>query len=564
MKKTFVHIRSFFGFGTAVTCLSQACLALFAAFCCTSCIKNDIPYPVVVPHILSMNVEGALSVTPDPDNYVVNVVLGETVDLKRVNIKSFSLDKEDVKLSREIVGVHNLVDDFKVVLTTYQDYEWTIHATRPIERYCTVDNQVGAAVIDDVNRRVIIDVRKDALLSDVNITSLKLGPKDMTTYVPSVDKIRNFTDNAGNPTYVEVEVNSFGDSETWKIYVNNTDVVVNVRNVNVWTKEVYITADGISGQHNGFKYRKKSESGWIDVTSDELTTDGGRFVAHIKGLEPATTYEFYAFSGADMTDVEEFTTDPARQFPNNSFEIFSIVKGNSYYKWYDPSSSVEEGRTIWWASGNGEGPEGVNGTGSLGIVLTYPDNNEKMDGDWSVRCESKNFAGLLACGNLFTGRFAGLEGTTGGSVNYGRPWTTRPHKLRVWMKYISKPVHLIKNMPVGESVKDGDPDRCEIAVSIGNWDYRRMGGVPESPVYVNTSKNRYYNSRSEGIIAFGHLVLDRSTDGWVQQEIELEYRSLTEIPTHIIVTCASSYLGDYLTGADGSTLWIDKMELVYD
>ena len=36
-----------------------------------------------------------------------------------------------------------------------------------------------------------------------------------------------------------------------------------------------------------------------------------------------------------------------------------------------------------------------------------------------------------------------------------------------------------------------------------------------------------------------------------------------ERPTHIIVTCAASYLGDYLTGSSKTKLWIDKMELVY-
>ncbi len=543
---------------------NRSVLILASVLLLASCIRNDIPYPVIVPHITKMEVEGAVSVTPDPDNRVINVVLKETVDLSRVRIKSYELDRENVTLSREITGVHDLKKDFTVTLTTYQDYVWTIRATRPVTRYFTIDNQVGAAVIDDVNRRVIADVRKGVLLSSITVNSLKLGPEG-STYVPDIASIRDFTDDAGNPTYVEVEVRSFGESEIWKIYVDNADVAVSVREPNVWTKEVYLTADGVAGQDNGFKYREKKLEGgeWIDVSDGDLTSDGGRFVAHIQDLAPATAYEYFAYSGAEMSETEEFTTDPARQFPNNSFEIFSKVTGNSYYKWYDPSSIEEEGRNIWWASGNGEGPDGVNGTGSLGIVLTYPDGDQKMDGNWSVRCESKNFAGLLACGNLFTGRFAGLEGTTGGSVNYGRPWTTRPHKLRLWMKYISKPVHLIKKMPVGENVKDGDPDRCEIAVSVGNWDYRKMGGVPDSPVYVNTSKGRYYNTNSDGIIAFGHLVLGESTDGWRQVDIELEYRSLTERPTHIIVTCASSYLGDYLTGAEGSTLWIDKMELVY-
>ena len=90
-----------------------------------------------------------------------------------------------------------------------------------------------------------------------------------------------------------------------------------------------------------------------------------------------------------------------------------------------------------------------------------------------------------------------------------------------------------------------------------------MKGVPDSPVRVNTAKKIYYNSKSEGIIAYGHIVLNGSTDGWQQVEIPLDYRDSETVPTHIIISCASSYLGDYLIGGPGSTLWVDKMELVY-
>ena len=289
--------------------------------------------------------------------------------------------------------------------------------------------------------------------------------------------------------------------------------------------------------------------------------DDNSFVAHITDLSPSTAYEYKAFTDADESEVGEFTTDPARQLPNNSFEHFSLVKDATYCKWYDPDCGDPESREIWWACGNGEGKENP-GTGMLGLVLTYPDGDDKVDGGWSVRCESKSLAGVLACGNLFTGRFAKIIGTTGGAVNYGRPWTTRPKALRVWYKYQSGIVDIIGKRPVGDNTEKGDNDRCEIAISIGNWDYKKMGGVPESPVYVNTTDGIYYTSKSQGVIAFGHLVSDRSCD-WTQIEIPLEYKTLTERPTHIIVTCAASYLGDYLTGSSRTKLWVDKMELVY-
>lgn len=528
-----------------------------------SCVKNDIPYPVVIPHILTLEAEGAKSVDIDNGNMTVNIVLEENYDLKNILIKGYTTDMEEDRLSvsDKIVGRHDLTSPWTVTLSTWQDYRWTISAERPVERYFTVEGQVGATVMDVENRRAIAYASKTVNLSSVKVKSLKLGPKGVSTYSMNIGDIKKFVDADGNETSVEIEVRSFGDSEYWTLFVEHSDISVNVKNVNAWTNEVYLTAVGVDGQANGFRYRVSGASGWTDVSGSAITADGGQFTAHITGLEPATTYEFYAYTGEDMTDVAQFTTDPARQFPNNSFEHFSLVTDATYYKWYDPACDDPESREIWWACGNGEGKENP-GTGTLGLVLTYPDGDDKVDGGWSVRCESKSLAGVLACGNLFTGRFAKIIGTTGGAVNYGRPWTTRPKALRVWYKYQSGVVDIIGKKPVGDNTQIGDQDRCEIAVSVGNWDYKKMGGVPDSPVYVNTTDEIYYTSKSQGVIAFGHLVSDRSCD-WTQIEIPLEYKTLTERPTHIIVTCAASYLGDYLTGSSQTRLWVDKMELVY-
>lgn len=529
-----------------------------------SCLKNDIPYPVVVPHILSLDAEGAKAVEIDAHKQTVDITLEEDYDLKNVRINGYTTDIEENKLSlsSEIKGSHDLTSPWDVTLSTWQDYKWTISAQRPIERYFTIESQVGETVLDVENRRAIAYASKTVDLSNVVVKSLKLGPKRVSTYSLDIKYIKKFIDDDGNSTPIEIEVKSFGDSEYWTLVVEHSDISVNVKNINVWTKEVYITAVGVEGQKNGFKYRVVGESGWTDVTGGALSMTGGQFTAHITGLTPATTYEFYAYTGDDTTDVQQFTTDPARQFPNNSFEHFSKVTDADYYKWYDPSCDDPESREIWWACGNGEGKDGVAGTGTLNLVLTFPDSEEKADGGWSVRCESKSLVGVLACGNLFTGRFAKIIGTTGGAVNYGRYWTTRPKALKVWYKYESGIIDIIGKRPVGDNTQVGDNDRCEIAISVGNWDYKKMGGNPESPVYVNTTKGIYYTSKSPGVIAFGHLVSDQSCD-WTQVEIPLEYKSLTERPTHIIVTCAASYLGDYLTGSSSTKLWVDKMELVY-
>ena len=71
------------------------------------------------------------------------------------------------------------------------------------------------------------------------------------------------------------------------------------------------------------------------------------------------------------------------------------------------------------------------------------------------------------------------------------------------------------------------------------------------------------------IIARGIVNLsisDADGDGkaeWMEFELPLEYRDF-RTPTYVIVTAASSYLGDYFTGGDGSVLLIDEFEFVYE
>lgn len=331
--------------------------------------------------------------------------------------------------------------------------------------------------------------------------------------------------------------------------------------VSAWAKDAYITGSETDGTVYGVRYRKVGDKEWC-IYDNVLPVNNGEFVAHISGLLPSTQYECFAYTETDESEVCLFTTESEAQLPNNSFEHFSKVTDTDYYKWYDPSCDAPESREIWWASGNGEGKDGVAGTGAFGLVMIYPDCKDKMDGGWSVRCESKSLNGVLACGNFFTGRIAKIVGWTGVSMNYGRPWTTRPKALKVWCKYQSGVIDLVGKKPVGDNTKIGDNDRCEIAISVGNWDYRNMGGTAASPVYVNTTNGIYYTEKSPGVIGFGHFVSNESFD-WTLVEIPLDYKTLTEHPTHIIVTCTASYLGDYLTGSSQSKLWIDKMELIY-
>lgn len=525
---------------------------LFAAIL-VGCIENDLPLPVIEPRITSMQVDGATEVFIDSEKRNVAITLNEQTDISKVKITAVEFDNEQTKTSMEIVGSHDLSQKLSVTLSIYQDYVWTISATQNIQRYYTVEGQVGASEIDDVNLRAVTYVTDKQDITDITVTSLKLGPADITTYSPSIDKLKDFTHGQA------VTVTAHGKSQKWMLYVEQTETLVEMKSVDAWTAVAWLKATGIAELDNGFKYRKKGASAWIDVDKASIKTDGGAFSACIEGLEPTTEYECYAYSGENQTDIYEFTTEESRQMPNSGFEVFSKAESNKYYSFYDPASAIVENQTKWWCSGN-------KGSTTVGEsrAITIPDNQDKMEGKHSVRLESQWVIVKFAAGNIFVGEFAGLVGTKGGIVNFGRPFTLRPRKLVVWLKYNSGVIDRIDSVPDNDDVKLGDKDRGQVFIAVGDWDYRKFGGTPESPVQVNTTdRSTFFDPKSEGVIGYGSHIFTDSSDGWQRVEIPLEYVSTSRKPTHIIVSCASSMLGDYFTGSSDSKLWVDGMELIY-
>lgn len=538
----------------------------------TGCIDNDLPYPVVVPHITSLAATGAESVDINYDDRTVTLTFPETTDLRKISITSVEIDEEIAVPSIEIVGTHDLTSPLRFNVRTYSDYSWKIVGVRNVQRYFTVEGQVGSSAIDPVNCRAIAMVGKNTDVSDIKVTSLKLGPKGLSTYSVDYTTMKDFTHG------IPVDVTAFDLTETWNLFVEVTEASVEITKVNPWAHEAYLTSIGTAGVENGFMFRAKGEPDWIRVDDADVTSDGGTFVAHIEGLDPETVYEAVAFSGTDQSAVVEFITEAAVKIPNGSFEYASKVAGKDYYKFYDPDCGVAEGEFMFWGSGNGEGSEGVNGSANLGIVITYIDTEEKVDGRQSVRAQTSQLAGMLAAGNLFTGQFAGLVGTSGGKVNFGRPWTSRPSALKLYCRYSTGNIDIINSTPPGVTLTKSDYDRAQIKIALGTWDYKKYGGTPTSPVHINTTDASTFVDFTTDVstVADGNLIIHHDgyylngadkvsadTGEWIEYVIPLNYHSMETIPTHIIISCASSQYGDYFTGCSSSKLWIDAVELLY-
>lgn len=524
-------------------------LALF--FQGTSCVENDLPYPVVVPVIEKMEVDGAVGVEIDQMNCEVRVNLAEQTDIRRVYVKSVTFRDSITTAIPSITGLQNLSSPKRFVLHTYTDYPWHMVGIQNIEKYFTVSGQVGETIIDDVNRRVIAYVTKNTDLKNIKVLSAKLGPADISEYSEDLLKRTDFSE------MVEVLVTVRDVREAWHIYIEQKDVQMEFKTLVPWTRVVWLAAIGVAGEDNGFCYRESGTEDWIEVPRSLLVQEGGSFSCCAGGLEPETEYECYAFSGSLHSDVRSFVTEGEAQLPNAGFEIYSNAESSNFKSWYDPAGTAAPNK--WWDSGN----VGSTAVGASGVICS-PDNETFAQGTASARLNSRYVVVKFAAGNLFSGEFAGLVGTSGGKVNFGRPFTLRPRKLTLMLKYDCGKIDNIGEYPAGDSVAKGDPDRCQVFVALGDWDYRKYGGSKECPVQVNTTqKETLFNPQSEGVIAYGSYVSSETVPEWTRIEIPLEYNDIERRPTHIIVSCAASMLGDYFTGSSSSILWLDDMKLEY-
>ena len=88
-----------------------------------SCIKNDIPYPVVTLDILGVQGEGFTCETSDIDQKtrVVTLHLEEQTNIKQVEISKLEIT-EGGSSSITVPGTFDLSADLPVTLSLYQDH----------------------------------------------------------------------------------------------------------------------------------------------------------------------------------------------------------------------------------------------------------------------------------------------------------------------------------------------------------------------------------------------------------------------------------------------------------
>ena len=508
-----------------------------------SCIENDLSYPVVIQEFTSFMVEGQKSVSIHKDSCMISIVLGESVDMANVKVVSYTTSD-----GAEVVGgmpeYLDLRDTLTLRLRIYEDVEWKISATQPIDRHIRCDNQIGEAEIDPVKKIAFVYVTENQPLDQVRITEMKLEPEGSviattTGFVSVAGQSVPLTEACEFPMVLDCVIMRYfiveyeGQQIEWSVKFLQKRVAVSLSDVDPWTCSAFVK--GVTNGHGVpvIEYRQESDPDWSAWTSLDLS--GTSVSAHLTGLEVNTAYVVRLTNGADTSEEMTFTTGPAETLPNLSFDDW-YQDGKAWMPNASASSYI-------WDSAN-------PGTAGLGIVPTTPEESDVVNGK-AARLETMTAMGMLAAGNIYVGQFGNIAGL-GAELDWGTQFAARPLALKGYYKYAPMTIDMAKD-PYKSLL--GESDQCQIQILLADWEDR---------FHINTSKKQFVDFENDpAIIAHGSLTSSTMDSDYVKFTIPLEYRN-GRTPKYIVIVGAASRYGDYFTGGKGSVLKLDEFELVYD
>lgn len=384
---------------------------------------------------------------------------------------------------------------------------------------------------------------------------------DVCTVCFAKDLMAKMTAEEGSVETAIEAVDAEGKSRVavWNVIASDATVKTGeTKPYEVWTSKATLHGEILIDMlfSPKFRYRVKGEQEWTTIDADLSEKS---FSKEITGLIPGTTYEYQAMDGEQASSVTcEFTTETEFQPENAGFE---------YTSGSVPTLIYGEGQSMWWDTGN----HGSATMGSWGGKdVTTSDTSVKHSGK-SIKLASQ-LAGLsgiyekFAAGNLFAGQYLKTDGTDG-VLGWGRPCTSRPTALKVWVRYTPGSV-----TTDGSHIEKGSTDKGIIYVAVGDWKSSDTEYGAEWPVVVRTKGPSLFNPKDAGTIGYGEHIFtgNYGTDTETSMKeitIPLDYEGYggyDRKPESIIIVASASQYGDYFEGSTSSVMWLDDMELIYE
>lgn len=336
------------------------------------------------------------------------------------------------------------------------------------------------------------------------------------------------------------------------------DVKVTTDKVVLWTSFAVLKGTAGNLEEASFIVREKgsSDKQIKSVTKNEAD---GTFTALITDLQPGKTYEYQAVAGEDEGSVETFTVVQPLDVPNMGFEDWGTRTGKvkilgieREYEYDSPNSNSQA--YIYWESGN-------LGAKAASSVLTRSSDDVATENSNKAAKLTSVFAGLGSIGAFSAGSiFSGIiqkAGQDGAELLYGQSHTGYPTSLKGYYKYSPGSIDYVNNNKGGSGADKGF---IAIALSTKKLEVKSLTASADSESYK-------FRSNSDGVFAYGELVIDQTVDVYTQFSIPLTYYKGmmpdTGTPVYIIIMATSSKDGDVFTGSTSSVMYVDEFSLDY-
>ncbi len=541
--------------------------AIAVALLAVSCtIENDIPYPVRDGSIVSFEVEGQCGPdgsgsgqsTINKAERTVSLYVNDAVDVKKLRIKKFTVtnDAQILPSSGGLVDEAHFpshgfasLDSIPVssdtrvdfsspvsfTLRTYQDYLWTVSVTQVIKREVLLENQIGKAIIDEVNRNVIVYVAEGQRLDRIKVSAFSLGGINGTVSPdPTVQEYFDFS----SPCTFSVSSAWEEVSRKWTVYVYEKEgSVATTLKVFPMTSRAMVSGEIQGGKTPVIEYRKSSDNSWMTLDASDVTVNGTEYSGMISGLDADTEYQCKVSVDGAEGSPETFVTASAAPLKDGDFDNWN-QDGKLWNPW-------PEGGTSFWDTGN-------RGATTVSASNSVP-TDDTCDGKGKAALlESKYLIIKFAAGNIFTGSYLKTVGTNG-VLSFGREFSSFPTSLKINYKYTSSTIDKVGSDEY--SHLSGLADSCHVYIALTDWD---------EPLEIRTkpSDRQLFDKNDDRVIAYGEFISGETTTAYRQIEIPLDYNSF-RTPKYIVVVASASKYGDFFTGGTGSKMWVDNFELIY-
>lgn len=487
---------------------------------------------------------------------VEEVPLGDTYTItlkQRPVIVCKDVDGQSYDLEQPMYLELNTQADYSIQVSTSSDLKNLVFRNERFTEWGGSANQLDILTLNEQDTEIWKNV--GISVSDKKQTS----NGDVWTVCFAKDLIAKMTAEEGSVETTIEAVDAEGKSRVavWNVVASNATVKTSeTKPYEVWTSKATLHGEILREIlfTPKFRYRVKGEQEWTTVDAD---LSENSFSKEITGLTPGMTYEYQAMDGEQVSSVTcEFMTETKFQPENAGFEYTS---GSS------PILIYGDKQSMWWDTGN-------HGSATMKENVTTPDTSVKHSGNQSILLSSQ-FVGVLgigkfAAGNLFAGKYLKTDGTDG-VLGWGRPCTSRPKALKLWVRYEPGTVD-----NGGSHIANGVTDQGIIYVAVGDWAGQAAEGETW-PFVVKTKDQTLFTTEKgtysgDGTIAYGEKIFTEAyKEGTNLKEltIELDYNNYggdQRKPTSIIIVASASRYGDYFEGSGASKMWLDDMELIYE